>query len=66
MRLLSWFRRWLSEGSDPAWKPTGTRTLYSGYEQQKAVAGARKARYHSQTGRAYQTKGQAPALRKVK
>ena len=68
--ILSWLmrplRRWLSEGDDPAWRPTGRTQRYAGYEQWRAVASAKRARTRTPTGRNYQLKGEIGPIRKVK
>jgi hypothetical protein len=44
MKLTSWIRAWLSEGQDTTLRVTGIRQVYSGYDWEKALAGARRAR----------------------
>lgn len=61
------FRAWRVEGSDKAWKPTGTVQKFSGYECHKAVAGYRKSRTQTPTGREYQPKaGNVVPMRKTR
>jgi hypothetical protein len=41
--LLRLVRRWRERQADPAWAPTGVRQVFSGYDQAKAGAAARRA-----------------------
>jgi hypothetical protein len=51
-------RRWLSEGQDAKWKPTGLRLVQSEpYDEAKAVAGYYKSLTLNERGRPY---GRAP------
>ena len=57
MSLLSLLRRWylrqFGELRDDAWKPTGVKAMSEwSYDEAKAVAGARRARRRSASGKA--------------
>ena len=44
--------RWYLDRHDPAWAPTGTRSVFTGYDEVKASAGAEAAKRQYATGRA--------------
>ena len=44
------WRRWMDRQGDAAWKATGIRQVYAGYDRTKAEAGARRARALEQRG----------------
>lgn len=52
---MRWFNR-----HDPALYSTGTIQKFSGYDYAKAVAGARKAKQRSETGRKFPAKVEQP------
>lgn len=59
MRLTSWFRRWVAEGQDKAWKATGIRQVFVGYDEAAAVSGYERSRRQTATGRPIVARGEA-------
>jgi len=49
--MIARLLRWYLDRHDPAWAPTGTRSVFTGYDEVKASAGAEAAKRQYATGR---------------